>query len=442
VSTALGISAVSAVLKSLLNQVYSSANLGTVTVSALAPDIVQANLGAGTVAQVNLFLHQVTPNAAWRNVALPSVASNGSTRLTNPPLALDLHYLLTAYASKDCMAEALLGFGVQLLHENPVLARNQIDLILNPPPKLPGDISIPPEPSPLNVLISAGLDGQIEMIKITPATLGREEMAWLWTALKADYRPTFPFQVSVVLIKKENPVQSPLPVLQRKVAVQPNLGPSWSSVTAVTPPNGQPAASLGDTVTVLGTNLNSVLNVVLTNSRVNLKVPPAVLTPTVTSASSLQFTVPDPDVAISPAVVVTSPSNPVDLPAGMYLLSAQASNGTDVITTNSLPLAIAPRIIAPPSTPVVPDAQGNATVSISCLPLLRAGQQVSLLIGNQEAPANAFFNGTDRPSFTFSSLQATNRPVPVRLRVDGVDSPIIDMTQKPPVFSGPLVLVT
>ncbi len=434
-STALGISAVSAVLKNLLNGVLNDPNvkLGLVKVSALAPDIVQTNLDAGSSSpQVNLFLHQVTLNAAWRNVELPSLASNGTTRLSNPPLALDLHYLLTAYASQDCLAEALLGYAVQSLHENPVLARSQVDFYLT-------GTNTPP--SPLAALISSGLDGQLEMIKITPATLGREEMAWLWTALKADYRPTFPFQVSVVLIQNPKPAQSALPVLQRKVAAQPNLGPSWSSLTAANPPNGQPAANLGDTVTVLGTNLSSVTNVVLTNSRLNLNIQPVVLPPSDASAGSLQFTVPDSDIAVSPAVVLTSPSTPVDLPAGLYLLSAQASNGTDVVSTNSLPLAIAPRIVVPPQSPITPDAHGNATVTISCVPLLRVGQQVSLSIGSQEAPANAFSNGTNRVSFTFSSLQATNQPVPVRLRVDGVDSPIIDTTQTPPVFSGPLVQV-
>lgn len=432
-STALGISAVSAVLKSLLNNVYSSAGLGSVTVSALAPDIVQSSLGAGTAApQVNLFLHQVTPNAAWRNVGLPSLASNGSTRLTNPPLALDLHYLLTAYASQNCLAEALLGFGVQLLHENPVLTRNQIDSNLS---------GTNAEPSPLDVLISSGLDGQIEMIKITPATLGREEMAWLWTALKADYRPTFPFQVSVVLIQKQNPLQSALPVLKRTVSAQPNMTGPWASLTAVNPPNSQPAATLGDSVTVLGANLTGATHVVLTNSRLNLKVAPAILPVTAATASSLQFTVPDNDIFASPPAVIASPPGPADLPAGMYLVSVQTSNGTDVVATNSLPLAIAPKIIVPPTSPIVPDAQGNATVTITCLPFLRIGQQVSLSIGSQEAPANAFTESTSKPSFNFSSLQPTSQPVPVRLRVDGTDSAIINMTSNPPVFSGPSVQV-
>src|SRR5262249_23455369 len=99
-SNGLAISGVTAVLQYFLNTVYNDPQspFGAVAVSAIAPDIVQTNLAANARLQVNVFLHQVTPNAAWRNVDLPSLAPNGNTRLSNPPLALDLHYLLTAYA--------------------------------------------------------------------------------------------------------------------------------------------------------------------------------------------------------------------------------------------------------------------------------------------------------------------------------------------------------
>jgi hypothetical protein len=113
-------------------------------------------------------LHQVTYNAAWRNVGQPSVAPDGKTRLRNPPLALDPHYLLTAYGSEDCEAEALLGFAIQLIHEMPVILRSQITL---------GLASLPASNPVSGLLGTSGLADQIEMIKITPATLGREELA-------------------------------------------------------------------------------------------------------------------------------------------------------------------------------------------------------------------------------------------------------------------------
>ena len=68
----------------------------------------------------------VTGHSGWRNVGLPSIGADGRSQLKNPPLALDLHYLLTAYGSSDWQAEALLGYGVLMLHQNPVLARDDI----------------------------------------------------------------------------------------------------------------------------------------------------------------------------------------------------------------------------------------------------------------------------------------------------------------------------
>src|ERR1700758_999396 len=103
-SSALAIAGVSAVLQSFLTNLYTGMSAlfgGTPTVSAKAPDIVQEAFTPGASQnQVNLFLHQVTHNQGWRNDSLPSVGADGRTQIANPPLALDLHYLLTAYGSE------------------------------------------------------------------------------------------------------------------------------------------------------------------------------------------------------------------------------------------------------------------------------------------------------------------------------------------------------
>ena len=134
-SSALAISGVTAALQYYLGNVYSGLSSlfgGTVVVSSQAPDLVQNSLGDGSTLQnqVNLFLHQVTHNVGWRNVGLPSLAADGKTVLKNPPLALDLHYLLTAYGSSDWQAEALLGYALLMLHQNPVIARSQVSAAL------------------------------------------------------------------------------------------------------------------------------------------------------------------------------------------------------------------------------------------------------------------------------------------------------------------------
>jgi hypothetical protein len=259
-------------------------------------------------------------------------------------------------------------------------------------------------------------------------------MAWLWTALKADYRPTFPFQASVVLIQAQNAAASALPVLRRDLCVQPNLMGPWPTITEVIPPNGQPAAGPGDLVTVQGANLAGATAVQLSNSRLQVQQTVAPLSNV--GNASFQFTVPDSSASSPPA---SSPPVP-DLPVGIYLVSAQVNTGLDAVLTNGLPLAIAPRI-DPSSVPATITAGSPVSLSVSCAPSVRVGQQVALLIGGQQAPADPFTAATNSPSFTFPTLAPTGQPVPVRLRVDGLDSPIVDLARTPPAFSGPTVQV-
>ncbi|MBU6398886.1 MAG: DUF4255 domain-containing protein [Verrucomicrobia bacterium] len=403
-STALGISAVTAVLENLLNSVYVGAGLGSVDVSAVAPDIVQSSVGTGSTThlQVNLFLHQVTPNAAWRNEGLPAQGADGRTRLTNPPLALDLHYLLTAYASADCEAEALLGFAVQFMHENPVLARSDIQANL---------ASLPSNPPLAALLGSSGLADQIESIKLTPSVLGREEMAWLWTALKADYRLTFPFQASVVLIQAQRPAQAALPVASRNVSAQAGLLPA---ITSITQPAGQAAAAVGDTVTVNGNRLDSAVNLRLSSAHLGIQSGPVALTKT--ESNRVRFVMPD-------------------LPVGVYLLSVlvQPAGLSSPVSTNSLPLAVAARITGGLPVNV---AGPSFTLNPTCAPAVRSTQQVSLVLGRLEVVADPFSGSTTAPIFNFTGVTAG--AYLVRLRVDGIDSPL---TYAPPP-GGPVIQVT
>jgi Pvc16 N-terminal domain len=263
------------------------------------------------------------------------------------------------------------------------------------------------------------------MLKVTPETLGREEMAWIWSALKADYRPSYSFLVSLVTIKSPAMTLSSLPVLHRHVRALPGLSTGLPTLTAVIPPNGQPAAQLGDTVTVSGTDLSGSATVLLTNARLGFSqtVPATVGS----SGTSLQFTVPNP--AVPPP-----PPDPTDPPAGMYSLSATFSIPGQTMISNGLPMTISATIDAG-GVPGTLAHGSNRAVSVPCVPYLRPGQEVSLLIGGQQAPADPFTTPTRSPSFTFATLQATSGwAVPVRLRVDGIDSPILNLTSTPVSF--------
>jgi hypothetical protein len=245
-SNALGLAAVTAVLRDLLNDGLIGANVGDVTVSARAPDRIDTE--NGDLTQLNLFLYQATPNQGWRNAGLPSVDGTGSARLTDPPLGLDLHYLLTAYGSADFEAEILLGYGMQVMHQNPVLDRQAIrdSFTLEP---VTGEI-LPPA---LQTLTAAELADQVEQIKIISEGLSSEEISKLWSAFGVHYRPTAAYQASVVLIEGRRTTKPALPVQRRQLFVVPFREPRIREVQDADEP-GRPILTTSD-VAVLGERL-------------------------------------------------------------------------------------------------------------------------------------------------------------------------------------------
>jgi hypothetical protein len=215
-STALAIAGVSAVLRDLLiNGLIDqdlTPSLGDVTVSATAPDRVRQPDENGP-SQLNLFMYRVTPNLGWSNVGYPTHGSAGA-RVSSSPLALDLHYLLTAFGAEDFHAEILLGYAMQLLHEHAVLSRDAIRTSLSPPTQAPGGGGLPDN---LRVLATSNLADQVEQIKIVPEVLNTEEISKLWAAIQTNYRPTAAYHASVVLIEREVSTRRSLPVQRRAI---------------------------------------------------------------------------------------------------------------------------------------------------------------------------------------------------------------------------------
>jgi hypothetical protein len=197
-STAQAIAAVTGTLKDVLSnglvEQKVAAGLGDVTVSALPPDRVDSQDG-GEVNQLNLFLYRVEPNTAMRSVGLPGRGAAGR-RVTNPPLALDLHYLLIAYGTEELHREMLLGHGMKLLHETPVLTRDALRRSLAPPAAAASG----PSMSERKRLFNTELAEQMEPVRIMPAPLNVDELTRLWSAFQCRYRAAAPYVASVVLI--------------------------------------------------------------------------------------------------------------------------------------------------------------------------------------------------------------------------------------------------
>lgn len=434
-SSALAIASVTAVLKDLLDNAVIDHSLsatvgGPVTVTALSPGQIKPGNDGTISRQLNLFLYHVTPNTGWSNVGLPSRDARG-TRLTNPPLALDLYYLLTAYGKEDFEAEILLGYAMQRFHETPVLTRDAIRAALVMPGGPVSGTGI--LPSALGALSASDLADQVEQIKLTQYPLNVEEASKLWSAFQTNYRPSVAYHISVVLVQTDGVVKSSLPVLRRGVddrgaVAQPDTNSPFPALFSVEPASKQFAAVLGGELVVKGQRLDAgTLAVVIRNPRL---AAPLELTPSAGATAE----------EVRARLEIDPTTDPTTFVAGVYTLSLVLNRGTaQERTTNEVPFALAPRMPVPPlavgdppSISAVRGTDGTVTVTVRCRPEVLPTQRVTLVVGETEAPAQARTTRTNTLTFRFRQLPAGEYFV--RLRVDGVESLLVNRAAAPPAF--------
>jgi len=378
-------------------------------------------------------LYQVTPNAAWRNAGLPSRDDRGA-RLSNAPLALDLHYLLTAYGAEELHAEILLGYAMQVLHESPVLDRQAIrDALAG------GTVDTSILPSALQALSASDLADQVELIKITPSALTSEEMSRLWSALQAHYRPTAAYQVSVVLIEARQATRGGLPVLtrgardpvthrERGIVAGASLVPPFPALTSIDLTDGRVAARLGDTITLRGHHLDG------TGLSVRFEHP--------RRATPIEIAVgANADPAQAVVALPSTAQAAIGWPAGAWGVTVVVTRPgeTDARTTNALPMLLAPRLDLGTSTATRDVATGAVTVHLIFGPQARPGQKITLNAGGREAQPGDFAAQTGSLDFVFPQLAPGAQWI--RMRVDGVDSLLVDRSTTPPTFDGSQRLV-
>jgi hypothetical protein len=425
-SSQYAMAAVSTVLRDLLNRALATLSpLGSsLETSLLPPDRVETLNGEGT--RLNLFLYQAMPNSGWRNVGLPS-HNTGFERMTNPPLALDLYYILTAYGAEPLFSEILLGCGMQALHETPVLSRPFIRRTLEGP-------ALPPLEQ---ALADAGLADQIELIKICPHTLNSEEMSKLWTAFQAKYRPSAAYHVSVVLIEGTRPAHTALPVLRQGPEDRGPVAVSapFPSITRLHPARGElwPAVRLGEDLAILGEQLNDDIAIRVTHTRLQerlQRLPSGERSPT-----RLTLHIP------GPAEEAESVSQ---WASGIYTLTLVIDRpDMPAWTTSQAAFALSPLItIARPDDleGPLPVAPGDS-VTLTCIPRIRDDQKVQteVMVGMQRAAIEQISTPEDDPTAP-STVRFTVPELPggeyaVRLRLEGVDSLPVTYTGSPPQFA-------
>jgi hypothetical protein len=142
--------------------------IAQVDVTTVPPDRVERRILERPT--LNLFLYHTVLNAAWRNRDAAH-ARPGEAPL--PPLALNLHYLLTAYGQVDVdqgdLSHRVLGAAVSVLHDHPVFGSDELVAALPQHKALP----------------------QVERLRISPLATSIEEMSKLWTIFQTNYRLSY-----------------------------------------------------------------------------------------------------------------------------------------------------------------------------------------------------------------------------------------------------------
>jgi hypothetical protein len=182
VSRAFVIAGVTAALKSLLEDRAAAHGLpesigAALVVSALPPDRVPLD-GTDARPRLNLFLHRVAYDTSLRNLPLRP-RDPATAHASRPPLAVHLHYLVTAYGSVQMQAELLLGYAMVVLNENAVLSSELIRRAGQP----------------------FGFADHLEPLQLVLHSPDGEELSRLWSALQARYRPSLACEVRVPRIE-------------------------------------------------------------------------------------------------------------------------------------------------------------------------------------------------------------------------------------------------
>lgn len=402
-SNSLAIAATTRTLQAiLLSSITDDPDLNDTTVTTLPLDKARGNNNNN---QLNLFLYQIARNAAWSNRDIPQQVKPGETGVS--PLALNLFYLVTAYGRDGDVTQPfgheLLGKAMSTLHDRSILS--------------PDDIRSATAAS----LPRSDLDRQIERIRITFQPLSLEEISKLWTGFATQYRLSAAYEVAVALIESTRPARTPLPTLTRGAAdagpsAQADLTPPFPGLDRLTLPNQQSSAHLGDQVILEGHHLDGTsVSVVFTHPL---------------WAATVDLPVAAGPTATATRVVVTLPNQPQAWPAGIYTAQVFVQRPGDSFrrASNQLPFALAPTFtIGPASAPA-----GTIIYTLTTSPEVRPEQRATLLLGSQEVFADPHAAQTD--TLTFQAAGITPGDYFVRLRVDGVDSVLVDKTVKPPVF--------
>lgn len=405
-SNSLAVAAASLTLRNLLltQMPVLDSSLADLEVTLQPPDIARKNI---TKAQLNLFLYRVATNPTWRNMDMPRQVRPGETAL--PALALNLQYLITAYgrgdSENDAVGHRVLAAAMSVLHDHPLLGADAIR----------------------DALADNDLHTQIERVRITPLSLGVEELSKLWTAFQSNYRISTAYELAVVLIDSRTVARAALPVLKRGPDARGVLASAGAAAVldSLDLPNSQSAARLGDDIVLNGRQLDAS-DTFARFSHAHLPAP-VDLTPLPGDGTDR--------LRVHLADTAEDANANATWAPGVYTVALRTQHaGNPALLSNELPVALAPRIAISPLNAVA----GDIALSVVCSPRIRDGQRVLLLFGDRIVAPDSIVNPADPQQATtvgFTVPGVAAGTWTVRLRVDGADSIPVDFSGPAPVFA-------
>jgi len=402
-SNFLAIATVTAALQQVLQGPVKAA-VSSATVGFNRPD---GSAAGQQSALVNVYLYQVTPNAAYRNADLPTRRDDG-TLVQRPQAALDLHYLFTFHGDDSQLEpQRLLGAVTSTLHAQPLISKQNINAAV-------GHFAF---------LAGSGVDQQLERIKFTPTALSLEEFSKLWSVFfQVEYSLSAAYRASVVLIQSDDVPQTAPPVALRNVYALPFRWPRIDRIIAQSGPDDPIVA--GATLLIQGQQLRADNTFIVIDGQ---EFPPTAMTDT-------QLTLP----------------LPPGLSAGLKALQvvqklAMGFAGKDHrgFESNVAAFVLRPKITSSVAVPA-PNPPGGADVKVNLSPDLAAKQRVVLLLNNVTAVPPAAF--VSAPVIVpAASNQVTIRIAGVpngtylgRVQVDGAES-LLDYDSGAGKYTGPPV---
>jgi hypothetical protein len=118
--------------------------------------------------RLSIWLYQITENEHMKNQ--PTVRANGANTERPTPMALNLHYLVTPFATSGELDHLLLGKTMQVLYDN------------------------------ATTLLRVPADTIAEELRVIFARLTLEELTRVWEALREAYRLSVGYQVRVTQV--------------------------------------------------------------------------------------------------------------------------------------------------------------------------------------------------------------------------------------------------